>query len=78
MEDTTHESTAHSEQTNTTALVLGLVVAIAAVGLVGRSVYDRYIQPEQRARDVKDIISQCHATIQEMDRALQRLQPSST
>lgn len=65
-----------NEQVNPAVIVLGALVAVAAISLAGKSVYSYYNRPDQRARDVKDIISQCHATINEMDMALKRLQPS--
>ena len=62
---------------NTAGLLVGLAVTAAAAGVFGTLLYRWFHQASvSPARDVKEIISQCEATIRQMDQALDKLQPS--
>lgn len=62
---------------NSAGLLLGLAVTAAAAGVFGTLLYRWFHQAAASpARDVKEIISQCEATIRQMDQALHRLEPS--
>lgn len=59
-------------------LVFGLVASIAAAAAVGAVLYRVKHTTEQVAdRDVKEIIRECHTTIQQMDSALEGLKATT-